>query len=413
MIIKKILLLGLILNFHLLNAQELILPDLDYLRKEIKSIDVDSNYENGNWDPLLEQVKNKRIVLLGEQNHGSKEIFISRNDLIKSLHEKLDFNVIIFESGIGELASIELRKDSLTPTQMTYGFFGGWRTKEFTNLMKYVKSNNISISGFDVQKTGRSFENLLIATIKNLKLDSDQYSSLEKRFDNEKRKLTNRKTIYDSIQNSTLKLINDFKSQLSIIKKSDSHYFDDSTHFVIRTISNRIKYLEYFLEFVQDKNWNKRWEARDYMMYSNIDWLLKTIYKNQKVIIIAHNFHISKYNEKLEVMGELLNQDYNSEIYSIGIFAGKGAFLNNSGQEENLKPASSVSLDIKHIINLLKNKVNFLDIPKIEDKKSSWLFNEILVNDTFIDLSNSNKLVLSKNFDGLLFIDEISAPENN
>ncbi|WP_104734574.1 erythromycin esterase family protein [Hanstruepera ponticola] len=413
MIRKKILLIVLILNVFLLNAQDLKLPNSGYLRKETKSIDVDSNYTNGNWNPLLEKVKNKRIVLLGEQNHGSKEIFISRNDLIKSLHEKLDFNVIIFESGIGELASIEIQKNTLTPTQMTYGFFSGWRTKEFTDLMKYVKFNNISISGFDVQKTGSSFENLLISTLKKLKLNLDQYPDLEKRFDNEKRKLTNRKAVFDSVQNSTLTLINDFKSQLSIIEKSDSQKFDNSTHFVTRTLKNRIKYLEYFLEFVQDQDWNKRWEARDYMMYSNIDWLLKTVYKNQKVIVIAHNFHISKFNEKLEVMGEFLNQEYNSEIYTLGIFAGTGTFYNNRGQEENLTPASDITLDIKHIINLLQNRVNFLDISSMGNEKSSWLFNEIIVNDTFIDLSNSNKLVLSKNFDGLLFIDEISVPEKN
>lgn len=411
MIIKQILLVGLILNLTIVNSQNLNIPNSNYLNKKIKRINVNENYSNGNWKPILNQVKNKRIVLLGELNHGSKEIFVSRNDLIKSLHEKLDFNVILFESGIGELISIDLNKKKLTPSEMTDGFFFGWKTNEFVELMDYIKSNDISISGFDVQRSGRSFDNTLNAELIKLHLDSKQFSNLEQRFSDEKNKLTNRKTVFASVQNSTKKLIKDYELQLSLIEKLDNKNLSNTSHFVIRTIKNRIKYLEYYLDFVGDKDWNKRWKARDYMMYSNIDWLLKTIYKNQKVIVIGHNFHISKHNEKEEVMGEFLKKEYGSEMYSLGIFAGKGSYFNNSGKEEKLIPISDNALDIKHIINQLKYKVSFLDIPRNRNKKLSWLFDKIIINDTFIDLSNSNEMVLSKNFDGLLFIDEISTPE--
>lgn len=411
MITKRILLITLILNTFFIYTQNLNIPNSDYLNRKIKSVNVDENYRNGNWTPLLKQVKNKRIVLLGELNHGSKEIFVSRNDLIKSLYEKLGFNVILFESGIGELISIDLNKKKLTSKEMTEGFFDGWRTNEFVELMGYIKSNNMSISGFDVQRSGSSFENLLKNELIRLHLDPNQFSNIEKRFSDEKRKLTNRKTVLNSVQNSTEKLIKDYKIQLSIIEKIDSQNLNKTSHFVIITIKNRIKYLEYFLDFVGDKDWNKRWKARDYMMYSNIDWLLKTIYKNQKVIVIGHNFHISKHNKKEEVMGEFLKKEYDSEMYSIGIFAGKGSFANNSGKEENLKPVSNNALDIKHIINSLKHRISFLDIPRKRNKKSLWLFDKIIINDTFIDLSNSNEMVLAKSFDGLLFIDKISIPE--
>ncbi len=410
---NKIILVGLTLNIFLADAQNLDLPNSNYLNKKSKSIEVDVNHSNGNWKPVLKQVKNKRIVLLGELNHGSKEIFVSRNDLIKSLHEALGFNVILFESGIGELVSIDLQKEMLTSVEMTYGFFSGWRTDEFVELMNYIKSNNISISGFDVQRTGSSFKNLLETELIRLNLDTNQFSNIEERFSDEKGKLTNRKAVFDSIKVSTKELVRDYELQLSFIEKSDSQYLNNTSYFVIRTIENRIKYLEYFLNFVADKDWNKRWEARDFMMYSNIDWLLKTIYKNQKVIVIAHNFHISKHNEKEEVMGEFLKREYDSEMYSIGVFAGKGSFSNNRGVEENLKPVSNVGLDIKHIINQLKYRVSFLDIPDKRNRNSNWLFNDIIINDTFIDLSNSNYMTLAKNFDGLIFIDEVSAPEKD
>lgn len=163
---KKYLLFFPLLFFSIESAlsQSLTDKESDYLSRHISNIKVDATYTNGNWRPIIKQVKRKRIVLLGEFNHGSKEIFLTRNDLIKSLHEKLAFDVILFESGIGELGVVDLQKNDLSPRQMTYGFFSGWRTQEFRDLMAFVKENNIPIAGFDVQRTGGNFERLLKTT---------------------------------------------------------------------------------------------------------------------------------------------------------------------------------------------------------------------------------------------------------
>ncbi|MEM6721233.1 MAG: erythromycin esterase family protein [Bacteroidota bacterium] len=244
-----------------------------------------------------------------------------------------------------------------------------------------------------------------------MNLDTTKYQDIEESFSKEKRKLAQRGAVYDSLQNSTNHLIDDYKSLKSSIKKATNNELNDTSHFISRTIENRIKYLQYFLNFVYDKDWNKRWKERDFMMFSNIDWLLNTIYKNQKVIIVAHNFHISKFNDKEEVLGEFLNEKYGSDMYSIGVFAGSGSFHNNRGVEQMLKPVSKDGLDIKHIINRLDYKMSFIDVPKKEEKGLEWIFNKIIVNDTFIDLSNSNEMILSKSFDGLLLIDKISPPE--
>jgi len=405
---KKYFFLIALLHALSVNAQENKPPSSKHLIKTVTSIEVDSNYQNGSWEPLLKQVKNKRIVLLGELNHGSKEIFHSRNDLIKSLHEELGFDVVLFESGIGELIEIDLKKKTLKPNEMIYGFFGGWRTREFIQLMDYVKTNNISISGFDVQRTGGSFQRVLNEELFRLHLNKDKYRDIEKRFSEEKSKLTDRDAVYDSLKNSVNYLINDYESLKSLMKKPEDIELSQTSQFVIRTIENRVKYLQYYLNFVRDKDWKKRWKERDFMMFSNIAWLLNKIYKNQKVIVIAHNFHISKFNKNEEVMGAFLKKEYDSDMYSIGVFAGKGSFLNNKGLEEKLTPISNDGLDIKQIINRCNFKVAFLNIPLKEKKGMEWLYNKIIVNDTFIDLSSSNEMVLSKNFDGLIFIDQIS-----
>ena len=165
------------------------------------------------------------------------------------------------------------------------------------------------------------------------------------------------------------------------------------------------------LEWQQSKNYQERWDARDSTMADNVIWLINNFFPNDKVIVIAHNFHIAKYNKKQEVMGEVLKATYGDAMYSLGVFASKGSFNNNSGEKEDMSVPENTRLDIKHIINALSGDVNFLDIPKTEGKFDRWLFSDIIVNDTFITLSGDNEMNLSKHFDGLLLIDEISEPE--
>ena len=109
-------------------------------------------------------------------------------------------------------------------------------------------------------------------------------------------------------------------------------------------------------------------------------------------------------------MGEFLVRDFGDDMYVLGTFAKEGTYLNNSGRPESLSKPDSTSLDIKHIIDTGGVKMSFLDLPIKMSVGSKWLQEPIIINDTFIDLSNSNRLILSKCFDGLLLIDTVSPP---
>ena len=381
-----------------------------FLQQNAKIIYKQESLTKAKWKAVFKEVKNKRIVLLGEFNHGSKEVFLIRNDLIKCLHKKYGFNTIFFESGIGEMAFVELKKNELRSIQMTYGFFGGWRTEEFKQLMDYIKIENISVAGFDVQRTGGAFKHQLQEIADLEKMDTILYANLEERYSKVQRKLRNRKTDYDATKEETNLLIADY--QVVYQKLSNTTNPSKVKLLTLITISNRVHFLQYMLQFVKDRNWNKRWATRDSLMAANIQWLIEHIYTNEKIIIVGHNFHIAKYNEKEEVMGEFLRKKYGDEMYSIGVFARTGSYVNNAGKEEKMSPADSINLDIKHIIKGLKGNVNFLPIPPKNKKKGSeWLYNRIVFNDTFIDLFGSNTLILSKHFDGLLLLEKVSMPE--
>jgi|JI7StandDraft_1071085.scaffolds.fasta_scaffold03536_4 erythromycin esterase len=393
-----------------LQGQTLSNDQKKFLKNNVVTICVDSNFNRAEWKAISDQVKDKQLILLGEFNHSSKEVFQTRNSLIKNLHEKLGINVILFESGIGELASTEFEKQDLSPRQMTNGLVGSWRTEEFRDLMAYIKSENMSIAGFDVQRTGGSFVYLLKETAQKNNIDSIHFYNLEQRYSGTRQELSNSKTIYDSVSARTNQLINDYRKMADKLKNVGTA--SNQINFCVVTIHNRIKFLSYMLAFLKDRDMNKRWAARDSAMAENIEWLRENVYKNQRVIVIAHNFHIAKFNEKESVMGEILAARYGKDMYSLGVFAGSGSFQDNFGRPKKMEEPDSTALDIKHVIASLNGSVNFISIPKKSMRGSEWLRSPITINDTFIDLKSSNKMILADYFDGLLLLDKVSPPKN-
>lgn len=381
-----------------------------WLRKNAKGI-CGEVLSEPDWAYLLPGLKNKKIILLGEFTHGAKEIFQLRNSLIRYLHQKLGIKAILLESGIGELIEADIYKDRMTPGQMINGLFGGWRTKEWVELMDYVKTEKISIAGFDVQRTAGSFSTILTGLAARFQIDSLYYSDIETRYGVLARELINRKTVYDSVKTTTLQLIADYKALLEKLAAVAPGEKNREMLFTRATIGNRISYLSYMLDFVRDKDWNKKWAARDAAMAANIEWLRDNYDGDQPIIIIAHNFHIAKWNKNESTMGELLKEKWGDEMFALGVFAGAGWYHENGGNEVKMLSPDSTGMDIKHIITKLKGKANFIAIPSVKRKASGWLDKKIVVNDTFIDLKNSNEMVLSMSFDGLLLLREVSPPE--
>ncbi|MFC7439749.1 erythromycin esterase family protein [Laceyella putida] len=109
---------------------------------------------------LKRVLKRKRIVMLGESSHGAAEFISSKVRLIQYLHEELAFDVIAFESGLGETHFADLYADKSIPLHtMLNAIISVWHTQEMIPLFEYVKKHKKSdvplrLSGFDLQPTG-------------------------------------------------------------------------------------------------------------------------------------------------------------------------------------------------------------------------------------------------------------------
>lgn len=393
------------------NNEELLKLWEGYLDKKAKPIELtqETNFED--LKALNSALAGKRIILLGEFNHGSKEINLLKNRIIQYLHQKLGYKILLLESGLGELNTLNHNRPGLAKENMIYRLTGPWQSEEFVSLMGYAQKNeDLVLGGFDPQKSGGSFVPFFQQKFGEIAPQlSKLLSEMEAQNQNfvrdiQRAELTpahflKRDSIIQAYQN-ILQSIQAHQPQFMQDKKTETDF-----KVIQKSIENRIAYLHYFTTY--KKQLRQRWAARDSLMAANILWYVKELYPHEKIIISAHNYHISKYNEKELVMGEILNAQLPNELYTIGFFGGQGSFANNARKTENLSPAVGPK-DIKAIASKLKAEAVFFDFPNKIKQKSSWLDDKITVGDTFIDLDNTPTMQIGKCFDGLFLLKNIT-----
>lgn len=412
------LLLGLILwnnaTFAQRDEEQTFTLWKNHLNKKAQPIELSDAVDNDDLKLLKKALFNKRIVLLGEFNHGTKEINLLKNRIIQYLHQELGYKVLLLESGVGEVATLNQQRQEMAKENMIFRLTGPWQSKEFVALMGFVQENeNLTLGGFDPQKSGGAFAPFFKQKFEKIDLQlADLLNQTELKNQNFTREIQ-RAELTSTHFATRDSIIQDYQGIIKSLETKGGTFVGEKQSeldlkIIQKTLENRIAYLHYFTTY--KKQFHQRWAARDSIMAANILWYANELYPNEKIIISAHNYHISKYNEKELVMGEILKAKFADELYAIGFFGGKGTFANNARKEESLS-AETGYRDIKSIISALQAEAAFFDFPDRITKRTSWLEEEMTVNDTFIDLDNNNKMQIGKWFDGLFLVKHITPAE--
>lgn len=299
-------------------------------------------------------VGNSRIVMLGEMDNGDGETFKAKARIVKYLHQKLGFSVLAFES---EFYSTNMLWDRYqNGDSALQAVWGVWtEVEEFQDMKQYILQHSkgmdpLIISGFDSQifyEPGiTDFLNRSSSLLQSLGYDeasgrnylrtlvrANDYDTAKKLPD----------TAISFLRNYTIKLMNDIRQRPDL--DSDGMWLQTFNSMMGNAANcwlNRKVPVGYnFFRILMDGT------IHDRQMADNLKWLADHKYKDRKIIVWAHNLHISKNPDLLEVdlsdfrktqnatMGGELAKRYKEDIFIIGFTSYDGT--SGSPYQRNLR----------------------------------------------------------------------------
>ena len=366
------------------------IEELNWIKANSKEIQLDNNdYEK--FDFLDSILKDKRIVMLGENTHGSSEYPLLKNRIIQYLHKKLGYNVLTWESSLLDCFAVESSKEQLSPEEMANGSLHfAYKSKQIIPIMTYIKNSNLILTGMDSQPTVYSD-----ATGRFLKTHPCFGQLSEEIY------------YVDSLaQTPSMYAWKDDSRKLLAV------FYQDILNKIINSECSS-EDLEIFTRGLKDRinDMLLRNKERDQRMADNLIWLLYKKYPKEKFIIYAHNAHIDRQNQKnsyanLKSMAEFLPDSVIEKSYCIGIFGYEGQARNNLGRNPiyNFKKHPKLSLE-KYLIQSGYD-ITFLDLEnQVKSATNSFLFKKI---NTMYWGNIKDPKIVTEHYDAVIVVKKIT-----
>ena len=291
-------------------------------------------------DFLKTELAKADIVLLGEPIH-SPEYYDIKIQLVKYLHEQLDFDVLAFESGFYQMetANADIKKGEDISGAFENGLFPIWSlTDEFQKIYRYLDSlktneDPFEISGFDCQISAtyasKRFVPELEATLIDRKVSFDRttFDLLQSQFGNLE---TGRKGLTDNFHENSLQALTKLAESIESIPDLQIYH------------RSLINWIAHFGDLYHNKIFEKLRNGvfqgsdsniRDSLMAMNMIFLLNDLYPGKKIIGWGANLHFSNDVSKLDTgspdskqflgMGYHLKKKLGDRVFLLGITTNK------------------------------------------------------------------------------------------
>ena len=333
----------------------------------IRSIDpADDNYQD--LAPFQKAIGNARVVMLGEQTHGEGGTFLARTRLIRFLHEKMDFDVLAFESGFYDVTLIweNTKNGGQLENEVKGSLFYMYATSKqmkplFAYLQTSLHSNDpVTVTGFESQHSGANAKNKMFEDFEGF-LKNFNASSIDSSWTNFKQVAV--ATFSSRAYRPSEKDKQTFFEKLAALKQLLGKHEKDpvtdllqSPGFWYRVVASIESQAFRYWEMVQGNEVS----YRDKQMAENLIWLAEHAYPGKKIIVWAHNIHVAKqtaslvfapgnqaqqFFSTLTPMGTTVEKHFGSNMYTIGFTSSEGSYQDfNNDQFINIPapPAGSI-----------------------------------------------------------------------
>jgi erythromycin esterase-like protein len=288
----------------------------------IRSIDpVDTTFTDLNF--LVPLLRDKRIICLGEESHYKGEAHLAKSRLIKFLHERMNFDVVLYEAGMYDMWQMTENAKitgNIKPTEGLYSFW--YDTKECENIWDYYEHNkDIQMGGFDIQITGSLGDSIRIerlgSYLEKHHIDIKKFPALTN-----ERELAMCIAFAHILKDNAQELWNNLDSIVNLLSKQKHDNMNDKICF--RYLCGLKENLSYSMKYPAGAP--IRLHIRDSLMADNFVFLTDSIFPHKKIIVWAANMHIVTQNNAFITqydnltympMGAYLKSKYGDSLYVI------------------------------------------------------------------------------------------------
>jgi erythromycin esterase len=330
--------------------------------------------------PLKEVIGTARIVALGEATHGTSEFFKMKHRLTEFLANELGFNIFAIEANMPEayLVNEYVLSGKGDPKERLSGmYFWTWDTQEVLDMIFWMRRFNesgkgkIQFLGFDMQFGQLAMKNVraFIATV-----DRDYTAKLEKSYEGlgdywgsrdrmkaaralpAAEKEVRTKRAWDVVKHME-------SSRAEYLKKA-------STEAVDRTIQDA----RVAAQAAQSQS-NGSGLYRDECMAENVAWIVDHSPEGSKIVLWAHNGHVSKHAGS---MGSYLAKRFGDAMIVVGFACHDGKYTavcpgRGLVDDNEAKPPAQGSLEsYLHQTGLLRFVLDLRKASK-DAPESAWL----------------------------------------
>ena len=310
--------------------------------------------------PLRTILKDVRLVGLGEATHGTREFFQFKHRMVEFLVREMGFRVFAIEASQAGCHNINEyvmgRTDDGASALDGQGFWT-WNTEEVRDMLDWMRGYNASVSddkkvkfvGYDLQVNSRARDVVLVYLRKVAPERAAGYEALpppvgidrqnmdttleglveaasgEQKTEETVARLADIRTRYNELLGFLL--LNEGR----LVRQSSSTEFSDALQ--------HARLIAQYLESYAGES-DRSFESRDDFMAENIVRLLQNEPPGTRMIVWAHNGHISTGDNggAYRYMGWHLRRAFGQAYYALGFSFNKGSFQSRNADPKAETP---------------------------------------------------------------------------
>lgn len=388
-------------------------------------------------DALIEDIGDRKVVMLGEASHGTHEFYTWRTAITKRLIHEKGFRFIAVEGDWPDCYRINRfvkgYKDAGSSSREVLEQFDRWPTWMWANweidaLAEWLKDLNqglpadqkIGFYGLDVYSLWDSMREMMSYLEKEDPQAAQAVKNAIQCFEpfEEREHMYARYSLTEhSCREKVIALLKEVRMKAQFLNGDREAGFNTEQNAWV--VANAEKYYRAMVGFD-----NESWNVRDRHMMETLDRLMQFHGKKAKAIVWEHNTHIGDARATdmkragMVNIGQLAREEYGiNEVYLVGFGSYSGTVIagNEWGapmQEMEVPPAREGSIEYNLHREMGEDLYLLFNKEEIQKKYSDSIKHRaigVVYNPAYERHGNYVPSVMSKRYDAFIFLDQTKA----